>query len=134
MKSQHLSLEISGRLTSIRLDDHFRRPLIPLHARQATFVPPQSTVAILVSTPISSLSAYFIPTSNVIEHPYLSSTQKIVTIQNHHSSLLVTNSSNVKQYVPEFFCFGYLLSNQAKELNFFKNPSWRILWSNVKNN
>ncbi|CAF4792792.1 unnamed protein product, partial [Rotaria socialis] len=46
VKSQHLSLEISGRRTSTRLDDHFRRPLIPLHARQSTFVPPHSTVAI----------------------------------------------------------------------------------------
>ncbi|CAF4547612.1 unnamed protein product [Rotaria socialis] len=91
VKSQHLSLEISGRRTSIRLDDHFRRPLIPLHARQSTFVPPHSTVAILASTPISSLSAYFIPTSNFIERPYLSSTQKLDTIHHHHSCLLVTN-------------------------------------------
>ncbi|CAF3442972.1 unnamed protein product, partial [Rotaria sp. Silwood2] len=119
VKSQYLSLEIFGRRTSIQLDDQFRRPLIPLHARHATFVPPHSTIAILVSTPISALSAYFIPTSNFIEHPYLSSTQKIVTIQHHHSCLLVTNSADVHQHIPVFFCFGYLLSNQAGSQNFF---------------
>ena len=119
VKSQYLSLEHFGRRTSICLDDQFRRPLIPLHARRATLVPPHSTVAVLVSTPISALSAYFIPTSNFIEHPYLSSTQQIVTIQHHHSCLLVTNLSAVQQHIPEFFCFGYLLSNQTGSQNFF---------------
>ena len=80
VKSQYLSLEHFGRRTSICLDDQFRRPLIPLHARHATLVPPHSTVTVLVSTPISALSAYFIPTSNFIEHPYLSSTQQIANI------------------------------------------------------
>ena len=119
VKSQYLSLEHFGRRTSICLDDQFRRPLIPLHARHASLVPPHSTVAVLVSTPISALSAYFIPTSNFIEHPYLSSTQQIVTIQQHHSCLLVTNSSAIQQHIPEFFCFGYLLSNQTGLQNFF---------------
>ncbi|CAF5148705.1 unnamed protein product, partial [Rotaria magnacalcarata] len=85
VKSQYLSLETFGRRTSIRLDDQSRRPLLPLHARLATIVPPHSTMAILASTPISSLSAYFMPTSSFIEHPNLSSTQKIVTVQHHHS-------------------------------------------------
>ncbi|CAF3966037.1 unnamed protein product [Rotaria magnacalcarata] len=134
VKSQHLSLEISGRRTSTRVDDHLRRPLIPLHARQATVVPPHSTFAILVSTPISSLSAYFIPTSNFIEHFYLSSTQKLVTIQHYHSCLLVTNSSNVQQYIPGFFCFGYLLSNQAKEPNFFNQIALLCRRYNEKKN
>ncbi|CAF5223471.1 unnamed protein product, partial [Rotaria magnacalcarata] len=94
VKSQYLSLETFDRRNSIRLDDQSRRPLIPLHARHATIVPPHSTMAILASTPISSLSAYFMPTSSFIEHPNLSSTQKIVTVQHHHSHLLVTNSSD----------------------------------------
>ena len=119
VKSQYLSLEHFGRRISICLDDQFCRPLIPLHACHATLVPPHSTVAVLVSTPISALSAYFIPTSNFIEHPYLSSTQQIVTIQHHHSCLLVTNSSAVQQHIPQLFCFGYLLSNQTGSQNFF---------------
>ncbi|CAF4630864.1 unnamed protein product [Rotaria socialis] len=134
VKSQHLSLEISGRRTSTRLDDHFRRPLIPLHASQSTFVPPHSTVAILVSTPISSLSTYFIPTSKFIEHPYLSSTRKLVTTHHHHSCLLATNSSNVQQYIPEFFCFGYLLSKQAKEPNFLNQIALLCRRYNEKKN
>ena len=135
VKSHYLSLEHFGRRTSICLDDKFRRPLIPLHARHVTLVLLHSTVAILVSTPISALSAYFIPTSNFIEHPYLSSTQQIVTIQHHHSCLLVTNSPAVQQHIPKFFCFGYLLSNQTGSQKFLiKLRFYVVVTTRRKNN
>ncbi|CAF2137913.1 unnamed protein product [Rotaria magnacalcarata] len=134
VKSQYLSLETFGRRTSIRLDDQSRRPLLPLHARHATIVPPHSTMAILASTPISSLSAYFMPTSSFIEHPNLSSTQKIVTVQHHHSHLLVTNSSDAPEHIPEFFCFGYLLSNPVGSQNFFNQIALLCRRYNEKKN
>ena len=119
VKLQHFTLEVDGRRTTVHVDDHLRRPLVPLHSHHATWIPPWSTIAIPVTSPLSLLSAYFIPTSTFIENPHLSCSQKIVTIQNHQSSLSVTNKSNFPQYIPQYFCFGYLLSDRTQQQNYF---------------
>ena len=134
MKSQYFSLEIAGRRTVIRVDDQLRRPLVPLHSRHASILPPGSTVKISVSSPISSVSAYFIPTSVFLEQSNFRCSQKTVTIQHHHSSLLVTNISNSPQHIPQYFCFGYLLSNQAEQQTYFDRLSALYRHYNEKKN
>ena len=123
VKSQHFSIEIAGRRTTIEVDDRLRRPLVPLHSCSETTLPPHSTVEICVSSPLSSLSAYFIPTSSFLENLSLSSSQKIVHIQQHRSSFSVSNTSDYPQYIPQHFCFGYLLSNQADLQSYFDKIS-----------
>ncbi|CAF3809168.1 unnamed protein product, partial [Adineta steineri] len=44
VKSQHFSVEIAGRRTVLQVDDQLRRPLVPLHSRYTTLIPPHSTV------------------------------------------------------------------------------------------
>lgn len=132
--SQSFSLLVSGRQRSIHVDDHVRRPLVPLHSRYATIIPPRSTAQVLVSSPLSSLSAYFIPTSLLIEHPYLSSSQQTVSIQQHHASLLITNTSNVSQHLPQHFCIGYLLSSLPTPQTYFTRLSALCRQYNEKKN
>ncbi|CAF4014108.1 unnamed protein product, partial [Rotaria sp. Silwood1] len=134
VKLQHFSLEIDGRCTTIHIDDHLRRPLVPLHAHDATLIPPHSTVSILVSSPLSSLTAYFIPTSTFLENPHLSSSQKIVTIQHHHSTPSVINTSDFPQHIPRYFCFRYLLSDQAEQQSYFDRISALCRRYNEKKN
>ncbi|CAM4773836.1 unnamed protein product [Rotaria magnacalcarata] len=66
--------------------------------------------------------------------PVLTSTQKIVTVQHHHSHLLVTNSSDAPEHIPEFFCFGYLLSNPVGSQNFFNQIALLCRRYNEKKN
>ena len=83
VKLQHYTLEVNGLCTTIHVDDHLRRPFQPLYSHYPTWIPPHSTVSVLVTSPISSLSAYFIPTSIFLENLHLSCPQKIVAIQHH---------------------------------------------------
>ena len=123
VKLQHFTLEVNDRSTTIHVDDNLRRPLVPLHSHHATWIPPHSTVSVLVSSPFSSLSAYFIPASIFFENPHLSSSQKIITIQHHHSTFSVTNTSDFSQYIPQYFCFGYLLSEHPHQHSFLDRIS-----------
>ena len=134
VKSQQFSVEIDGHRTIIHVDDHLRRPLVPLHSCADTTVPPKSTVNILVSSPVSSLSAYLIPTSIFREDPYLSSSQRTINIQRHQSSLLVTNTSDFPQLLPRYFCFGYLLSPHAEQQGYFNKISALCKRYNEKKN
>ena len=118
VKRQLLSLEVADRRLSIHLDDQYRRPLVPLHSCSASTIPPHSTAMILVSSPFSSLSAYFVPTATFLEHPHLSSSQKTMTIQQHHSFIRIINTSNSPQHIPQYFCFGYFLSTHAESQTF----------------
>ena len=118
IQSQQFSVTVAGRRTTITVDDSYRRPLVPLYSCSAVDVFPHSTVRVPVSSPISSISAYFIPTSTFLEHSSLSSSQTTITIHQHHSFLLVSNSSDFSQHIPAQFCFGYLLSYQVDQLSF----------------
>ena len=132
--SQQLSIQIATQRVSIPVDDPLRRPLVPIHSNQFTLIPPQSSVNVMISSPVSCLSAYFIPTSTFLEHPSLSSSQTTITIQHHSSSLRVSNLSSVPQHVPQYFCFGYLLSNKAHPQSYFDQLSAICRRQNEKKN
>jgi transposase InsO family protein len=132
--SQQFSVEVQGHRITLRVDDQLRRPLVPLHSCHATWIPPRSSRNISVSSPISSLSTYFIPTSLFLEAPHLSSSQRTVTIQHHRSSLLVTNASDFPQHLPQYFCFGYLLSPHAEHRGYSDRISALCQQYNEKKN
>ncbi|CAF4890443.1 unnamed protein product [Rotaria sp. Silwood1] len=132
--SQHFSIKIANQRVIIPVDDPLRRPLVPIHASQFTIIPPQSSVNVRISSPISSLSAYFIPTSTFLEHPSLSSSQTTIQIQHHSASLRVFNQSSIPQQLPRYFCFGYLLSNQVRQQNYFDQLATLCRCQNEKKN
>jgi transposase InsO family protein len=134
VKSQRFSVDVDGHRTTIRVDDQLRRPLVPIYSCAATIVPPNSSVNVLVSSPVSSLSAYLIPTSTFLEHRQLSSSQRTVTVHRHHSSLLVTNTTDFPQLIPRHFCFGYLLSPHAEHQSYFNQISALCTRYNEKKN
>ena len=132
--SQRLSLQVTDRQVAIPLDDQLRRPLVPIHATHSNLIPPHSTANVQVSSSISSLSAYFIPSSSFLEHPSLSSPQKTITFQNFSAWVLISNRSSVPQRLPQNFCFGYLLSNQARQQQYFDQLSALCRQYNEKKN
>ena len=134
VKRQLFSLEIANRRSNIHLDDQCRRPLVPLHSCYASTIPPRSAAMILVSSPLSSLSAYFVPTATFLEHPHLSSSQKTMTVQHYHAFLPIVNTSDFPQHVPHYFCFGYLLSKHAESQTFSERISELCRHYNDKKN
>ncbi len=132
--SQNFSIQVANQRVIIPVDDPIRRPLVPIHASSFTFIPPQSSVDVPVSSPVSCLSGYFIPISTFLEHPSLSSSQTTITIQHHSSSLRVSNLSSVPQHIPPYFCFGYLLSNHAHHQSYFDQLSALCRRQNDKKN
>jgi hypothetical protein len=110
VKFQRFSIEHFGKRSTIAVDDCFRRPLVPLHSSETVVVPPRSILMVHVSSPISFFSGYFSPTSTFLEHLHLSSAQKTVTVEQHAVWFSVVNTSHHQQTIPQYFCFGYLLS------------------------
>ena len=132
VSSQRFSLEFAGRRHMILLDDHCRRLLVALLAQTAVTVPARSTLAVSVYSSTSSITAYFIPISSFLEHPFLVTSQKIVCIHNHSSCLLVTNSSDLPQYIPSNYCFGYLLNDPSSDQPFIDKISILCSRQNAK--
>jgi hypothetical protein len=97
VESQTLSLLIVGRQTIIPVDDQIRRPLIPLHSCYHTIVPINTTVSLLVSSQISSISAYVIPTSLLIELTDTLFLQQTVIFENHQGFLRKGAGKNLRQ-------------------------------------
>ena len=114
VSSQSLSIAVGHRRSLIPLDDHLRRPLIPVHSCSANIIPPFSTVRVPVAAPVSSLSAYFLPASRFLHHSSLSSSSHTLCIRHRSGSLPVTNSSATSQYLPAAFCFGFLLTSHSE--------------------
>ena len=121
VSSQLLSIVVDCRRCLIPLDDHLRRPLLPVRSCSATLIPPFSTVFVAVSAPVSSLAAYFLPTSSFLHHPCLSSPYRTLRIQGRSGSLPITNSSASPQSLPASFCFGYLLSTHQDNSRYFSH-------------
>ena len=69
-----------------------------------------------------------------LENLHLSCPEKIVTTQHHYSSLLVTNTSNFPLYIPQYFCFEYLLSGHVQQQSFFDQISALCRHYNGKRN
>ena len=120
---QQFSLEFARHRYVIQVDDQIRRPLIPLYSCHSFSIPLRSTIPILVSSPFSSASGYFIPSSVFRDYPALVASQKIVTIHKHRSTLLVTNVSDFPHQLPQDFCCGHLLSDTSKDPTFFDQVS-----------
>jgi len=105
---RQFSIKKNGRQITLNVDETLRPPFVPIQSISNVLLPPKSSVDIFVSSPVSSLSSTFIPTSTFLEHPHLSTQQKHVIIAHHVSSLSVTNHSAFTQTIPQHFCFGYL--------------------------
>ena len=76
VERRQFSLKTNGRRITINVDDTLRPPFVPIRSVADTVLPPKSSAHIFVSSPVSSLSSIFIPTSTFLEHPHLSTQQK----------------------------------------------------------
>ena len=108
VQRRQFSIKANGRRITLNVDEMLRPPFVPIRSVSDILLPPKTSANIFVSSPVSSLSSIFIPTSTFLEHPHLSTQQKHVTIEHYVSSLSVTNHSTVTQIIPQHFCFGYL--------------------------
>ena len=108
VERRQVSIKKNGRQLTLNIDRTLRPPFVPISSVSTVLLPPTSTMDILVSSPVSSLSSIFIPTSTFLEQPHLSIQQKHVIIGHHLSSLSITNHSSSTQTIPQHFCFGYL--------------------------
>ena len=72
---------IDGHRATVHVDDQVRRPSVPLHSRAPVCIPPRTIAPVLVSSPVSSLSVYFIPTSLFVEQSHLFAAQQVVCIR-----------------------------------------------------
>ena len=134
VRFQRFSIEIAGRRTTICVNDRLRRPFVPLHSCSVSVIPPFSAVNILVSSPVSSLSGYFMSNSTFLAHPHVSSPQRTLTIKHHRAFITVTNQSAFPQHLPNYFCFGYLLYHQNKPETYYDRISSLCRSFNEKKN
>ncbi|CAF1518533.1 unnamed protein product [Adineta ricciae] len=132
--SQQLSINVANQRIIIPVDDPLRRPLVPIRAARFTCIPPQSSVDVMISCPISCLSAYFLPASTFFTHSSLSCSQLTIQVQHHYSSLRVLNHSSLPHEIPRHFCLGYLLSHQAQLPSYIDQLSVLCRRQNEKKN
>lgn len=81
VRVQSFSLMIDDHSVTVHVDDQVRQPLVPFPICASVFISLGTNAPVLVYSPISSSSAYYIPTSFFVKHPHLSYAQQIVNIQ-----------------------------------------------------
>jgi len=105
---RQFSIKTNGQRFTINVDETLHSPFVPIRSISNVLLPPKSSVDIFVSSPVSSLTSVFIPTLAFVEHSDISTQQKHIVVEQHVSSLSITNHSTSPQNIPQHFCFGYL--------------------------